>query len=64
MPLGPSELQALWQASHRCQGGDAVLLRVQQRAAVPPLWEPRLPLCQAILLLQSLGSLLTNVHAC
>ncbi|XP_029113230.1 headcase protein homolog isoform X2 [Scleropages formosus] len=57
---GPAELQALWQACHRCASGDAVLLRVQQRAAVPPLWKPGLPLHQALLLLQSPRGLLTN----
>lgn len=55
---GPSELQALWQACDRRPDRDAVLLRVQQCPAVPTLWEPGLPFCEAILLLQSSRSLL------
>ena len=62
---GPSQLQALWQASGGRAGGNAVLLRIQQCAAVPPLRKPGLPLCQTLLLVQSTRGLLTNVaHAC
>lgn len=57
-PPGPAELQALWEACDRRARRDAVLLRVQQRPAVSALWQPGLPFCEAIFLLQSSGSLL------
>ncbi|XP_053737602.1 headcase protein homolog isoform X1 [Synchiropus splendidus] len=57
---GAPQLQTLREAGGGRPRGDAVLLRVQQRAAVSALREPGLSLRQALLLLQGSGGLLTN----
>ncbi|KAG8582934.1 hypothetical protein GDO81_008226 [Engystomops pustulosus] len=57
---GSAELQALWETRHRCSHWNAVFFRIQQRSTVPSLWEFRLPLCEAIFLIQSTRGLLTK----
>lgn len=59
-PPGSPQLQALRQAGGGRPSGDAVFLRVQQRAAVSSLRQPGLPLRQTLLLLQSSRGSLTN----